>query len=283
MTKKETELQRYIDKTSEGEFLYELANSYELSPILSKNILQTAKSCLLQSKLLQTGQIEYHCVSIDEKSGKQMLDMNKLKVILTLKDEIEDINTLSVEGRSVYRQNKIQRMTDEAIEQNGILSQEDLSMLLNVSVRTIKRDIRRIKIMNIEVITRGTYHNIGRGQTHKTLIIGLYLDGFTYSEIHRKTHHSTGSIKRYLDSFGKVLMCMEYGIKDKSEMRSVTNLSEYLIGQYLDILKSAEKSKVKSENLDMLKQQLSYRYGSKKTIVYDGLRAEAMTGGLKCI
>ncbi len=76
-------------------------------------------------------------------------------------------------------------------------------------------------------------------------------------------------------------MCLEYGLNNKSEIKSRTNQSEYLINQYLEILNDAKKNKYKSENLEMLKQQLSYRYGSKKTIVYDGLRAEVMTGGSK--
>jgi biotin operon repressor len=281
MVNQKTELERYIDKTSEGEFLYELTNSYELSPIVSKNILQTAKSCLLQSGLLQAGQVEYHCVGIDEKSGRQMTEMSKKEVVLTLRDEIDDIETLASAGGTSLRQNRIQRICEEALEQDGILSQEDLSLLLDVSTRTIKRDLQEIRRRGVSVITRGTYHNIGRGQTHKTLIIGLYLDGFTYSDIHRKTRHSTASIKRYLESFGKVLMSIDYGITDNTEIRSVTGLSEYLIGQYKAIIKSASKNKIRTENLQMLKQQLSYRYGSKKTIVYDGLRAEAMTGGLK--
>ena len=107
MTKQKTELQRHIDKTSEGEFLYELINSYELSPIVSKNILQTAKSCLFQSGLLQAGQVEYHCVGIDEKSGRQMTEMSKKEVILTLRDEIDDIGILASAGGTALRQNRI--------------------------------------------------------------------------------------------------------------------------------------------------------------------------------
>lgn len=281
MSNRKTELERYLNKTSEGEFLYELEHSYELSPILSKNILESAKSCLFQSKSLQSGQIEYSCLGLYEKSGKQIIDMKKQKVVLTLKDELNDLATLGKEGIAVCRQNRIQRLTEEALEQNGILSQEDLSSLLGVSVRTIKRDIRIIKNRDTLVITRGTYHNIGRGQTHKTKIINLYLDGFTYTEIKHKTHHSFGAIKRYLESFGKVLMCLEYGLTSKPEIRSVTSLSEYLIGQYLKILNEVKDNKLKLQNLNMLKQQLSYRYGSKKTIVSDGLRVEVMTGGLR--
>lgn len=59
-------------------------------------------------------------------------------------------------------------------------------------------------------------HNIGRGQTHKAKIIGLYLDGMTYIEIKLRTKHSVGAIKRYLEGFTKILMARKQG-KGKSE------------------------------------------------------------------
>ena len=40
------ELERRQTKSSEGEFIWELENSYELSPKLSEEILITAKECL---------------------------------------------------------------------------------------------------------------------------------------------------------------------------------------------------------------------------------------------
>jgi hypothetical protein len=43
-------------KSSEGEFLYELENSYELSPKLNEKILLTAKQCLKEPKLFNVWQ-----------------------------------------------------------------------------------------------------------------------------------------------------------------------------------------------------------------------------------
>ncbi|MDZ7764298.1 MAG: hypothetical protein U5K00_07695 [Melioribacteraceae bacterium] len=53
-------------KSSEGEFLWELENSYELSPKLSSLILLTAKECLLRESILKEGQIEVSIISIEE-------------------------------------------------------------------------------------------------------------------------------------------------------------------------------------------------------------------------
>jgi len=272
---------RLFQKTAEGEFYYELMNSYELSPKLSHQIIQTAKNCLLRQTQLLAGQIEYHCIRLDEKSGKALDAMPKIKVILTIDDQSDDLQQLLNNGRPALRQSQIQRVAIEAVEQNGVLSQEDLGRIFNVTIRTIKRDLHAIRALGIDVITRGNYHNIGRGQTHKTIIINQHLDGFTYSEISRKTRHSTAAIKRYMESFGKILMCQSCGITGLSEIKSLTGLSVFVISQYLTIISNAAKNPTRQQNLEMLKNQLSFQYGSKKTITSDGLRAEATTGGWK--
>lgn len=277
----ENRLNRIELKSFEGEFLYELMNSYELSPKLSEQILLSAKASLLWSNKLLEGQIVAVVVGIDEKSGKPVEKMKKQKVVLTLNNGLEDMTCLQQFGRAGLRQIQIQRLTEETIEQGGVLSQEDLSYYLNCSKRTIKRDIQAIHSRGISVITRGVLHNIGRGQTHKAAIIRLYLSGFTYSEIKRKTRHSVGSIKRYLESFRKVLMANHVGISELSELTFITGLSEYLLKQYLAIMSESQTDSIKRSNLSTMIEQSQYRAGLKKTITYDGLKVEALTGGLE--
>jgi len=279
MRESENRLSRLELKSFEGGFLYELINSYELSPKLSEQILISAKTSLLRTKELREGQIVAVVVSIDEKSGKPVERMKKKKVVLTLNNGLEDMSNLQQFGRSGLRQVIIQRIIDEAIEQEGVLSQEDLSYYLNCSQRTIKRDIQAIRERGVTVTTRGVLHNVGRGQTHKAEIIKLYLEDYTYSEIKRKTRHSVGAIKRYLESFSKVLMAKHFGINNLSELSSVTGLSKYLIKQYIQIISDSPTDPVMSSNLSILLEQSQYRMGLKKTITGDGLRVEVSTGG----
>jgi len=278
MRKCKNQLSRLELKSFEGEFLYELINSYELSPKLSEQILISAKTSLLRSKALREGQIVAVVVGIDEKNGKPVERMRKKKVVLTLNEGLEDMSNLKQFGRTGLRQIKIQRITEEAIEQEGILSQEDLSYYLNCSQRTIKRDIRVIRNRGITVITRGVLHNVGRGQTHKADIIKLYLEDYTYSEIKRKTSHSVGAIKRYLESFSKVLMAKHFGINNLSELSSVTGLSKYLLKQYVQIISDSSSDPVMSSNLSILLEQSQYRMGLKKTITDDGMKVEVSMG-----
>jgi hypothetical protein len=260
---------RFLDrrqiKSSEGELLWELENSYSLSPKLSSSIMMTAKECLLKEYSLREGQIEVRVIGLEERSGKLIEKMEKKKVRLTIDNGIEDIETLKEFGRTELRQIKIQRITDEAIEQGGVLSQEDLSKYLSCTVRTIQRDVKAIKKKGIEVVTRGYLHNIGRGQTHKVKIIGMYLDGKTYSEIKLTARHSSGAIKRYLESFTKVVMSQSKGIYERKEISSVTGISEGLVKQYLELIRESKKDKTRSENIKELIKRNSYRSGIKKT------------------
>jgi hypothetical protein len=272
-------LNRRQIKSSEGEFIWELENSYELSPRLSSLILMTAKECLVKDYLLKEGQIEVTVIETEQRAGKVIEKMEKKKVRLTIDNGIEDIEVLKEFGRIALRQIKIQRITEEAIAQGGVLSQEDLGKYLSCTVRTIQRDIKQIKDKGIEVVTRGYLHNIGRGQTHKVKIIGMYLDGKTYSEIKLKTRHSAGAIKRYLESFTKVLMSQSRGIYKAKEISVVTGISETLVNQYTELIKESKKDKTRKENLSLLIERNRYREGAKKTVKSYSEPLAAMIGG----
>ncbi len=277
---KRTALDRQQIKSSDGEFIWELENSYELSPKLSEQILLTAKECLVTDNHLKEGQIEVTVIGIEQRAGKMIEKMEKKKVRLTIDNGIEDISVLKQYGRIALRQIKIQRITDEAIERRGVLSQEDLSKYLSCTVRTIQRDIKQIKKLGVEVITRGSIHNIGRGQTHKVKIIGMYLDGKTYSEIKLKTRHSVGAIKRYMESFVKVLMSRSNGIYRIKDISSVTGLSKNLVNQYVELIKQSKKEKTRQQNMKGLIERASYRRGIKKTVKSYMVAQAAMMGGV---
>ena len=275
------ELVRRQSKGNDGAFLYELQNSYELSPKVSEQILYSAKECLFQGSQLQEGQIEVTLIEWEERSGRPIESMLKRRVRLTIDAGIEDMEILKEHGRRILRQNRIQRLCEEALEQKGILSQEDLARHLGCSIRTIKRDIKEIKVRGAEVITRGVLHNIGRGQTHKVQIINLYLEGCTYSEIRRKTHHSTGAIKRYLESFVKVLLAQRRKIYQGRAISQVTGLSEYVVSQYQKLIRETKRDKIKSKAIEeIIGQHLNYAQVKKTQNTY-GRRVAVLMGGFE--
>jgi transcriptional antiterminator len=55
------------------------------------------------------------------------------------------MQVLSERGTSGLQKHKILRMAIEALDQDGLLTQEDLAVLLCSSRRTIRRDIKELK------------------------------------------------------------------------------------------------------------------------------------------
>jgi hypothetical protein len=108
----------------------------------------------------------------------------------------------------------------------------------------------------------------------------MCLDGKTYSEIKLRARHSSGAIKRYLESFTKVLMAQSKGIYERKEISAVTGISEGLVKQYLDLIRESKKDKTRKENLKDLISRNSYRSGIKKTAKHYSEPLAAMMGGL---
>jgi len=160
------------------------------------------------------------------------------------------------------RRHKILRMSREALDQGGLLTQEDLAVLLCSSRRTIRRDIKEFKQQGIDVPTRGTLQDIGPGVTHKSKVVRMWLEGYEYTDIERKTGHSGFSVQRYISGFSKVVRFFKHGYS-LPEIRDLADMSERLTQEYLDLY---ETCKDRPESQIRLKQILYDSNCSKKSL-----------------
>jgi len=245
---------------------WELKNKFDFSDILAEALMKRIQFFLEENDPcdLGVGQIPYWGVVANEPSGKTLDEMEKRRVMLTLYHP-NDTQLLRKQGIQALRQCKIMRMTIEARGQGVLLTQEDLALLLCSTVRTIKNDIRNLRSKGISVPTRGQMKDIGRGVSHKAKIVEEYLKGYEYSEIERRTHHSTGSIDRYIHDFLRVVYLTRRG-EDQHKIRQVTRLSERLIQEYqalyiefsdrdcrrLDDLLAQDLSELKKRDADVI-------------------------------
>jgi hypothetical protein len=136
------EVERLAEKTVERQFLYELETDFELAPAASRAVLETAQQVLLPSQGLagvREGQMRVTVVSDHERSGKPLAAMKKVSVVVTVDSGMEDLEVLKRFGAEGLRRVRLLRMTEEAIDQGGVLTQEDLARLLQTGVRTIRR------------------------------------------------------------------------------------------------------------------------------------------------
>jgi len=155
---------------------------------------------------MSAGQMKYSCVCASEGAGKPLAKCSMSTVLLTMIDP-EDRRELPSDGKqaSVHRRRrKIMRLTEEAREQGGLLTQEDLAALLDSDVRTIRRDIGDLRDSGIVVATRGQQKDIGPGVSHRGLAIRHWLEGKEPVEVARAINHSIGAVESYLEKFKRV-------------------------------------------------------------------------------
>ncbi len=136
---------------------------------------------------LHEGQITFHAASSSEPPGKKVSEIKTVPVHLTFHDRT-DMEVLYKEGVACLRKHKILRMAHEALEQGGLLTQEDLAVLLCSSRRTIRRDTKELKDQGIDVPTRGTLQDIGPGVTHKSRVVKLWLEGYDLDSVAGATY-----------------------------------------------------------------------------------------------
>jgi len=243
-------------KTRDGIFLETLMHDFELPPKTAQCIVQTAKSIYQleqfdADRLAAEGKAIRHVVSVKAKHGPKIKELPMVSVTLTLDAGKEDQEVFREYGSKSLRQTRITRLADEALEQGGVLTQEDLVDLLRVDIRTIRRDVRELLEREVRVPTRGLYHDIGPTVSHKIRIVELYLEYKTYSEISRITRHSAASIQRYIQGFCRVARCCRQGIL-LSEIGHIVGISQRLARDYAELYLRANTPEREERLADML-------------------------------
>lgn len=253
------ELHRLEDKSLDGQLLWELENGFELSPRESQGVLDAVKLLYRERPAEKTGRVSLWVLQREASVGKPLSELEKVEVWVTLHAGQEDLETYAQYGHAGLRRQKILRITEEIVEQNGVATQEDLARLLGTSVRTVRRDIAYLLKQGLRVITRGVYSDIGPSVSHKVVIVEMFLNGFVYSEICRKTQHSAKTVKRYVNTFGRVVHLYERGIKAAEEIAKYAGLSTRLVNEYLELYSKLGAKTGCQERIKDLLEQLSSR------------------------
>ena len=234
---------RLQSKSVKQSIISSIARDFNLTPILAEAYFSQISAYFAQHAELdlRSGQLQYLAVEENEPAGKPIALCKKVSVKLTLHNPEEDLPVYKKSGLRGLRHHKIVRITNEAIDQGGILSYEDIAFILTCSVVTIKRDMSQMRKKGTILPSRGWRHEMGRGQTHKTQILDLYLSGFQFSTIERRTKHSETAIKRYIQDFARVVLLHKKAFT-VDQIRISTGFSHRLIGEYLKLLKTHAKS-----------------------------------------
>ena len=232
---------RLAVKTPEAAFLHVLCQEFGFSPRVSREVLQTAQEMLaggVPSTAVRPGQVRLVVASLKAPFGPPLAETAKVEVTLTVDVGEEDEYVKEQEGTEGLRKGRILRLTEEALEQGGVLTQEDLARALGVEERTIRRSVKALKAEGHLVQTRGVVKGVGRGQTHKVRAIELWLEREGYDTMARWLHHSPQAIKRYVSTFLRVVILHRWG-RSAKEIAFLTRSTERLVNEYLKVYEAA--------------------------------------------
>ena len=217
---------------------YGFLGGKEVIELIVNDLLKIVNEHQLPLSKVKKGQILWQAVAKNETSsyGKSMSDTKTVPVVLTLVSD-EDIN-MRINGTSItqIRKKVTERIMKEADEQKGTLSQPDIALLLAISRTSVGKYIREIQDeKGIILPYRGTIHDMGPTVTHKREIVRLKLQKMSTPEIARKTNHSEDAVDRYINDYERVARIS--GIFAPTDIAYITNLSESLVIEYLDLKK----------------------------------------------
>jgi hypothetical protein len=224
-------------KTQDQRLVNEVVEGTGMSPWEARVVVDVVREVYFNepgNAPIRSGQMRYECVKATEGAGKPLRDCQMTGAVLTLTEK-GDAQLQREKGMEGRRRHLITRLTEEAREQGGLLSQEDLSLLLHCDVRTIRRDIAKLRDESeIHVATRGQQKDIGPGVTHRGVAIRKWLEGNEPQDVARAINHSLTAVERYIQHFSRVVFLGGRGF-EKLQIAFTVGISTASVGTYLEI------------------------------------------------
>ena len=235
--------ERLLAKSVKNAIVTNISKDFNLTPILAEAYFNQIKNYFTEHTdlNLSSGQMHYLAIDDREPAGKPLSLCKKISVHLTVHKPDEDLEVYRQSGLSGLRHHRLLRITKEAIEQGALLSYEDIAFILTSSVITIKRDIAYLRRAGKTIPSRGWRHDMGRGSSHKTQILDMYLAGYQFSEIEQRTHHSETAVKRYIQDFARIIL-LHHKKFSLDQIRIATGFSNRLIREYAKLYNKHKRS-----------------------------------------
>lgn len=247
---------RLEQKNLDNQFANRLMTGLNCSPFEAKCIVkavyETYQPFFDNANTMGPGQIIFQAISIKTPPSKPLSQGSYVSVILTIDAGEKDLKVRQKDGVVGLRHNRLQRICNEAYEQGGLLTVEDIAnRIINCGERTLVRDIKALKDKGVILPLRSTVKDMGKSISHRSLIIKLWLAGNEYSDISRKTNHSIPSVKNYIDKFKRVISLIGKN-HDNVSIAFLTKLSEPLVKELIKIYKNSDMVPHRKEELNLL-------------------------------
>lgn len=222
---------RLMVKNDSHTLIQNLHSRYALSIAAAESLDKEIRILFKDSAYLEDGQEFFTAIDIEEPPGKPLKLCKTKRIKLTVRSK-SDLEIRAREGLNGYYRNSISRLSWQALDQQALLTQEDLAFLLNLSRASVKRFIKHFRKDGDYIPTRGNYHDIGPGLSHKYEAVRLYIKGMETTDISQRLGHSLHSIERYINDFSLVISA---ALEDYNAIAisRFTGISERVVREYL--------------------------------------------------
>jgi uncharacterized protein DUF1670 len=230
-------------KSVDTQFMTAMQRGLNCSPfeaqIMVEKVHELYGSWFDTSTTVQPGQIQISVVDASVPPGTPLSEAAQKLVTLTLLDKSPDIDIQQQQGIPPLRQRRLMRVCEEAFQQGGLLTLEDLALLFNCGLRTLVGDLAALRRQELVPPLRSTVKDIGRAVTHRCQIVSLWLEGQEYSDLARHTHHSVSAVAQYVEKFKRSVSLLDSGF-DVATTAFLARLSIPLVEQFHRIHQSVK-------------------------------------------
>jgi hypothetical protein len=192
-------------KNLDAQFTNEMVHGLNCSPFEAEAIMEKVHEIYAPlidaAQGLHPGQIQIIAVDAAVAPNTPLREAKQKLVTLTLDAGIEDIETRKKGSIPALRRKRLCRMCQEAFQQGAALTLEDLARVFNCGMRTLVNDLKVLRKEGTIPPLRSMIRDMGRAITHRRLIVTLWLQGYEYSDIAKRTCHSVDSVANYVDKF----------------------------------------------------------------------------------
>ncbi len=228
---------------------YKVLGSRRIILMLADDLEQLHQEFFPERNRLQFGDLVWQTTKDDgqrQSYGKKTEDYAVQTVILPL------VRKEDIEKRIFYRRGErnhtwqhteerklvqLERVVKSARSQGGLLSGAEVALLLNLSLTTLGRYLRRYYERHREVLPmKGYVLDQGSNPTHKGIIIEMYEQAVSPADIVLKTGHTQEAVDRYIKGYDQVL-ALSKKKHDAVSISQITGRSINVIRQYLRLVK----------------------------------------------
>jgi len=219
---------------------YKLVGSHKIIELIANDIVDLEIQYHPRNKKTQLGSLSW--VSTSDKNKKPKLGQKRSEY----KQEVIELPYITEEDIELKRKGiskvehdrlRIERLTKAAKEQGAMLTVEELAAIMNRTAVTISKRIQEYHEVNDDVLPlKGYILDMGRGTTHKKIILELYEQKVAPPDIAKQTNHSLQAVDRYIKDYERVKFLVRRSI-DKQQIKHMTGRGVTVINQYIKIIK----------------------------------------------